>query len=87
MSSSMWEETTQSLASQLMNTNLVRIDLNGHGKTTQGRKEYTLWDQAQDVLDLVVRIPRQDNTDVANRLLRTNSTFPRSSWQQSQWAQ
>jgi pimeloyl-ACP methyl ester carboxylesterase len=57
MSSSMWEETTQSLSSTLSNTNLVRVDLNGHGKTTQGRKEYTLWDQAQDVLDLVVRIP------------------------------
>ncbi|KAL3483662.1 putative alpha/beta hydrolase [Aspergillus germanicus] len=53
MSSSMWEETTKSLASHFSNTNFVRVDLNGHGKSTEGRKEYTLWDQAQDVLDLV----------------------------------
>ncbi|CEL08508.1 hypothetical protein ASPCAL11657 [Aspergillus calidoustus] len=53
MSSSMWEETTQSLSDDLSNTNLVRVDLNGHGRTTEGRKEYTLWDQAQNVLDLI----------------------------------
>ncbi|KAL2844171.1 putative alpha/beta hydrolase [Aspergillus pseudoustus] len=53
MSSSMWEETTQALAPDLSDTNLVRVDLHGHGKTINGRKEYTLWDQAQDVLSLV----------------------------------
>jgi pimeloyl-ACP methyl ester carboxylesterase len=57
MSSSMWEETTQSLSDGLSSTNLVRVDLNGHGRTTEGRKEYTLWDQAQDVLDLIVCYP------------------------------
>ncbi|KAL2818039.1 Alpha/Beta hydrolase protein [Aspergillus granulosus] len=53
MSSSMWGETTQSLASHFPDTNLVRVDLNGHGKTAGGREEYTLWDQAQDVLTLI----------------------------------
>ncbi|RHZ51860.1 hypothetical protein CDV55_103189 [Aspergillus turcosus] len=53
MSSTMWEETVQLLAPQLTNVNLLRIDLNGHGKTTAGRKEYTLWNQAEDVLALL----------------------------------
>ncbi|GFG03211.1 AB hydrolase superfamily protein YdjP [Aspergillus lentulus] len=53
MSSTMWEETVQLLAPQLPNVNLLRIDLNGHGKTTAGRKEYTLWNQAEDVLSLL----------------------------------
>ncbi|KAL2869530.1 alpha/beta fold hydrolase [Aspergillus lucknowensis] len=50
MSSTMWEETVQILAPRLSDVNLLRIDLNGHGKTTAGRKEYTLWNQAEDVL-------------------------------------
>lgn len=54
MSSTMWEETVQLLAPHLSDVNLLRIDLNGHGKTTAGRKEYTLWDQAEDVLALLV---------------------------------
>ncbi|GAB1212149.1 hypothetical protein ATERTT37_001279 [Aspergillus terreus] len=49
----MWEETVQLLAPHLSDVNLLRIDLNGHGKTTAGRKEYTLWDQAEDVLALL----------------------------------
>ncbi|KAL4864884.1 hypothetical protein BDV12DRAFT_200698 [Aspergillus spectabilis] len=53
MSSSMWAETVRSLALQLPNVNLVRVDLHGHGKTTDGRKEYSLWDQAHDVLSLL----------------------------------
>jgi pimeloyl-ACP methyl ester carboxylesterase len=54
MSSAMWEETVQLLAPQLPNANLLRVDLNGHGKTIAGRKEYTLWNQAEDVLALLV---------------------------------
>jgi pimeloyl-ACP methyl ester carboxylesterase len=54
MSSSMWAETVQSLLHQLPKVNLVRVDLNGHGKTTDGRKEYSLWEQAHDVLSLLV---------------------------------
>ncbi|KAF7159624.1 hypothetical protein CNMCM5623_005004 [Aspergillus felis] len=50
MSSTMWEETIQLLAPQLPNVNLLCVDLNGHGKTTAGRKEFTLWNQAEDVL-------------------------------------
>lgn len=50
----MWEETIQLLAPQLPEVNLLRVDLNGHGKTTAGRKEYTLWNQAEDVLTLLV---------------------------------
>ncbi|KAH1629925.1 hypothetical protein KXX39_003076 [Aspergillus fumigatus] len=53
MSSAMWEETIQLLAPQLPEVNLLRVDLNGHGKTTAGRKEYTLWNQAEDVLTLL----------------------------------
>ncbi|GFF32109.1 putative esterase YtxM [Aspergillus udagawae] len=53
MSLTMWEETVQLLAPQLPNVNLLRIDLNGHGKTTAGRNEYTLWNQAEDVLALL----------------------------------
>ncbi|KAL5363158.1 Alpha/Beta hydrolase protein [Aspergillus floccosus] len=49
MSSTMWEETVQLLAPHLSDVNLLRIDLNGHGKTTAGRREYTLWNQAEDV--------------------------------------
>ncbi|KAI9369655.1 putative alpha/beta hydrolase [Aspergillus egyptiacus] len=56
MSSSMWEETVHSLSPQLPDINLVRVDLNGHGKTTQGRTEYTLWDQAQDVLTVLTEL-------------------------------
>ncbi|KAL3461159.1 putative alpha/beta hydrolase [Aspergillus heterothallicus] len=63
MSSSMWEETTRSLAIDLPTTNLIRIDLNGHGKTTNGRKEYTLWDQAHDVLSLI------DDLNLSNVLI------------------
>lgn len=54
MSSAMWEETIQLLAPQLPEVNLLRVDLNGHGKTTAGRKEYTLWNQAEDVFTLLV---------------------------------
>ncbi|GFF97715.1 putative esterase YtxM [Aspergillus udagawae] len=53
MSLTMWEETVQLLAPQLPNVNLLRIDLNGHGKTTAGRKEFTLWNQAEDALALL----------------------------------
>ncbi|KAL4885394.1 putative alpha/beta hydrolase [Aspergillus karnatakaensis] len=53
MSSTMWAETVQALAPHLRNVNLIRVDLNGHGNTVEGRKAYTLWDQAQDVLTLL----------------------------------
>lgn len=50
----MLEETVTRLSSLLPNLNLLRVDLNGHGKTITGRKSFTLWDQAEDVIALMV---------------------------------
>jgi hypothetical protein len=50
----MLEETVTHLSSLLPNINLLRVDLNGHGKTIAGRKAFTLWDQVEDVIALMV---------------------------------
>lgn len=54
MSSSMFDETIDHLSPSLPNTNLLRVDLNGHGETRNGRKQFTYWDQAEDVIKLMV---------------------------------
>lgn len=54
MSSSMFDTTIAQLSSVLPGTNLLRVDLNGHGETRNGRKEFTFWDQADDVVELMV---------------------------------
>lgn len=54
MSSTMFDETLGHLSAKLPNTNLLCIDLNGHGRTTMGRKNFTLWDQGEDVVALMV---------------------------------
>lgn len=59
MPSSMFDETIKYLSSKLVNTNLLCIDVNGHGKTVAGRKTFTLWDQVDDVVNLMVRLNRQ----------------------------
>lgn len=59
MGSSMFDETTEHLASVLPNTNLLCVDVNGHGKVVGGRKEFTLWDQADDVVALMVCLTYQ----------------------------
>ena len=56
MSSSMFEETIAYLSPILPNTNLLRIDCNGHVKTVAGRKTFNLWDQASDIAALMVRV-------------------------------
>ena len=56
MSSTMLEETVQYISPLLPNVNLLRVDLNGHGKTVAGRKTFTLWDQGSDVIALMVSI-------------------------------
>ncbi|KAH6706318.1 Alpha/Beta hydrolase protein [Leptodontidium sp. MPI-SDFR-AT-0119] len=53
MSSPMFEETTEYLSSILSNTNLLCVDVNGHGKTVDGRETFTLWDQADDIVTLM----------------------------------
>jgi pimeloyl-ACP methyl ester carboxylesterase len=55
MSSEMWDETIQDIVSGGLDMNLIQIDLNGHGQTTRGRTSFTLWDQAQDILQLLVQ--------------------------------
>jgi len=54
MSSAMFDETVGHLLALLPDKNLLCIDLNGHGKTTTGRKNFTLWDQGDDVVALMV---------------------------------
>jgi 3-oxoadipate enol-lactonase len=50
----MFEETVAHLLTLLPDTNMLCIDLNGHGQTTTGRKIFTLWDQGDDVVALMV---------------------------------
>jgi 3-oxoadipate enol-lactonase len=51
----MFDETVGHLTALLPDTNLLCVDLNGHGKTIAGRKTFTLWDQGDDVIALMVR--------------------------------
>lgn len=53
----MFDETTAHLSSALSNVNLLCVDVNGHGMTVGGRKEFTLWEQADDVVTLLVCQP------------------------------
>jgi len=54
MSSTMFDETMNPLSTLLPNTNLLCVDLNGHGKTMAGRKKFTLWEQGDDIVALMV---------------------------------
>ncbi|ORX75805.1 alpha/beta-hydrolase [Basidiobolus meristosporus CBS 931.73] len=53
MSSAMFDETIAHLSPALPQTNLICVDLNGHGETRNGRKQFTYWDQADDVVKLM----------------------------------
>jgi 3-oxoadipate enol-lactonase len=57
MSSAMFDETVAHLSTLIPTANLLCVDLNGHGKTTTCRKKFTLWDQADDVIALMVCQP------------------------------
>ena len=61
MSSEMFDETVAHLSSLLPNVNLLRIDLNGHGKTKAGRMAFTMWDQVEDVVALMVSCKCSDS--------------------------
>lgn len=54
MSSAMFDETIAHLSPALGNVNLIRVDVNGHGQTKNGRDKFTLWDQGDDVVKLMV---------------------------------
>ena len=54
MSPTMFDETVTHLSSLLPAVNLLRVDLNGQGKISSGRKNFTLWDLADDVIALMV---------------------------------
>ncbi|KAI9879512.1 MAG: hypothetical protein M1830_008304 [Pleopsidium flavum] len=49
----MYDETITQLAPLLPQINLMRVDMNRHGKTTEGRKTFTLWEQADDLVALL----------------------------------
>jgi hypothetical protein len=50
----MWTDQIKALQASFPDTNLLQIDVNGHGKTTHGRKTYTLYDQCDDIAELMV---------------------------------
>jgi pimeloyl-ACP methyl ester carboxylesterase len=54
MSSTMWTDQIDYFSKALPNTNLLLIDVNSHGRTTQGREKFTLYDQAEDIISLLV---------------------------------
>jgi len=54
MSSTMWVDQIAYLAPKFPDTNLLLIDVNGHGKTTEGRKQFNLYDQCDDIAALMV---------------------------------
>ena len=54
MSSTMWVDQIAYLIPKFPNTNLLLIDVNGHGKTTEGRKNFNLYDQCDDIAALMV---------------------------------
>jgi len=62
MSSSIFEETIAHLLPVLPNFNFLGVDVNGHGKTVAGRKTFTLWDQANDVVELMDELKVQKAT-------------------------
>jgi hypothetical protein len=55
MASTIFEETVGHLSALLPNINLLYVDVNGHGRTTAGRKTFTLWERGDDVIALMVR--------------------------------
>ena len=57
MSSTMWVDQIAYLSKTFPNVNLLQIDVNGHGNTTNGRKYFTLYDQANDIISLLVSYP------------------------------
>lgn len=65
----MFDETIDHLRDLLPNTNLICVDLNGHGKTTTGRNTFTLWDQANDVVTLMVCLPCTMTSEIISALL------------------
>lgn len=58
MSSTMWVDEISYLKDKFPDVNLLQIDVNGHGKTTGGRKQYNLYDQCDDIATLMVVPPR-----------------------------
>jgi hypothetical protein len=54
ISSTIWTDQIAYLKSSFPNTNLLLIDVNAHGKTTHGRKTFTLYDQYDDIASLMV---------------------------------
>jgi pimeloyl-ACP methyl ester carboxylesterase len=54
MSLAMFDDTVDQLSPALPGVNLLRVDLNGHGETRSGRKEFTYGDQADDLVQLMV---------------------------------
>jgi pimeloyl-ACP methyl ester carboxylesterase len=54
MSSTMWVDQMTYLKENFPRVNLVCIDVNGHGKTTNGRTSFTLYDQCDDIVGLMV---------------------------------
>ena len=56
-SSTMWVDQIDYLKVVFPSTNLLLIDCNGHGKTTEGRKHFALYDQGADIVELMVRTP------------------------------
>jgi pimeloyl-ACP methyl ester carboxylesterase len=59
MSSTMWVDQIDYLKPAFSNTNLLLVDLNGHGKTRNGRKTFTLYDQVDDIVALMVFLERK----------------------------
>lgn len=69
MSSTMWVDQIAYLEDEFPNVNLLCIDVNGHGKTTNGRKIFTLYDQCDDIAALIVPLTvadtnKQDNLSI-----------------------
>ena len=53
MSSTMWVDQIAYLKEKFPGVNLVCVDVNGHGKTTNGRTSFTLYDQCDDIVGLM----------------------------------
>jgi len=54
MSLTTWVDQMTYLAPKFPDTNLLLIDVNGHGKTTEVRKTFNLYDQCHDIAALMV---------------------------------
>lgn len=61
MSSTMWIDQVADLTVKYPNTNFLLIDVNGHGRTTTGRKQYTLYNQSDDIIALMVILHTWNN--------------------------